>query len=388
MHIRLKKGREGFFDNRHLWIFSGAIDSFPDGFENGNIYPVVSFEGKKLGFAYFNKNVSLSGRVVSFGDNCPYKAIKDHLKNAFFLRRSLFSLEKTNAFRLVNGEGDFLPGLVIDYYAGYLVLQSNTLGIDLLKEEIIACLREEKEVIAIFEKSTGQSRKEEGLEDSIGVLYGEDKEQIVIMENGVLFQVDWRKGQKTGFFLDQREMRKKVGELSFSKRVLNLFSYTGGFSIYAKKGGATKVTSLDISSSATKLAEENMRLNGFNPDDETFLSLDAFTFLDEKPLDYDLVILDPPAFAKKKGDIERASKGYRQINKQALLKMPRNSFLLTCSCSYYIGDDLFLKILFQAAKLANRNVQIIGKHIQAACHPVSLFHPESHYLKSFLLRLL
>jgi 23S rRNA (cytosine1962-C5)-methyltransferase len=274
---------------------------------------------------------------------------------------------------------------VIDQYDEYLVLQSGSLGIDLLKERIVDYLAAKKRWKGIYEKSSGASRKEEKLQDNIGVLWGQEKEDITILENGFSFKVYWKKGQKTGFFLDQREMRSAIKELSHNKTVLNVFSYTGGFSVYAMAGGAKSVDSLDNSLQATDWAKQNFQLNGFAEGRSRFLAQDAFSFLSKEPLDYDLIILDPPAFAKKKHDITQASKGYREINYQTLSKMPKGSILLTCSCSYYVDEELFQTLIFQAAKMANRSVQIIGKHLLAKDHPINLFHPESHYLKSLLL---
>lgn len=383
--ITLKKGKENIFQNRHLWIFSGAIASYPAHFENGHIYPVYSHDGTLLGSGYFNQSKSLAGRILAFGEVDPWKALCTHLDKAIFLRDQLFDVKKTNAFRLLNGEGDFIPGLVIDQYGEYLVIQSGSLGIDLLKDRIVDYLVGKKRWKGVYEKSSGSSRKEEKLQDNIGVLWGEEKEDITILENGFFFKVYWKKGQKTGFFLDQREMRAEIKELSHNKKVLNVFSYSGGFSVYAMAGGAKSVDSLDNSVQATEWAKQNFQLNGFVEGRSRFLAQDAFSFLSKEPLEYDLIILDPPAFAKKKHDIVQASKGYREINYQTLSKMPKGSILLTCSCSYYVDEELFQTLVFQAAKMANRSVQIIGKHLLAKDHPINLFHPESHYLKSLLL---
>lgn len=374
------------FENRHLWIFSGAIASFPDDFKNGTICPIYSDSGEQLGSGYFHQGISLSGRILSVGVADPWEMVCSHLDRALSLRQALFDLKVTNAFRLVNGEGDLLPGLVIDQYADSLVLQSSTLGIDLLKERIVSFLAAKKRWKAIYEKSSSGSRQEEGLVSQIGVLWGEEEEEIPILENGLLFKIRWRKGQKTGFFLDQREMRKRVGEISAGKRVLNCFCYNGGFSLYALRGGALSVDSLDSSALAVSWAKEAVLENGFPLSSGEFLARDAFAFLREDPLSYDLLILDPPAFAKKRDDIPQATNGYREINFQAISKMKKGALLLTCSCSYYIDEKLFQSILFQAAKAAGRDVQIISKHILAPDHPVNLFHPESSYLKSFLLR--
>jgi 23S rRNA (cytosine1962-C5)-methyltransferase len=383
--VVLKKGKEVIFENKHLWIFSGAIFSFPKDFKNGQIYKVFDFQNKKLGFAFFNKEKSLCGRILSFDEKEPKEAVFDHIDRAISLRESIVKSQDTNSYRLINGEADFLPGLIVDQYNEYLVLQSGCLGMDLLKEQIVSFLAKKGKWKGIFEKSSGSSRKEESLKESIGVLYGEDKESIEILENGITFIVDWRKGQKTGFFLDQREMRKKIESLSCGKKVLNCFCYSGGFSLYAAKGGALHVDSIDISAQAIEWVQHNFKLNPEIQGSHSEKACDAFKFLEEDKLDYDLIILDPPAFAKKKQDIPSASKGYREINYKVLSKIPPKSFLLTCSCSYYMEESLFQTLIFQAAKMANREVQIISKHLLGADHPINLFHKESSYLKSFLL---
>lgn len=385
--ITLKKGKENIFHNQHLWIFSGAIESFPEEFQQGHIYPIYNYNGECLGSGYFHKGHSLCGRILSFGSVDPLQSIYHHLERALKFRASLFDGQVTNAFRIVNGEGDLLPGLVIDQYGEYLVLQSGTLGMDLLKNHIVEFLIGQKRWKGIYEKSVGSSRKEEGLKEIIGTLYGEEIEEFAILEYGLRFNVNWKKGQKTGFFLDQREMRKQIQHLSYGKSVLNCFCYSGGFSVYAAAGGAKHIDSIDVSAQAISWAKHNLVMNGYPEQQSRCIAQDAFKFLTEESLDYDLVILDPPAFAKKKQDIPQATKGYREINFQAMSKMPKGSILLTCSCSYYIDSTLFQTIIFQAAKMAKKNVQIIGNHTIAMDHPINLFHPESSYLKSMLLYL-
>lgn len=385
--VVLKKGKEVIFFNRHLWIFSGAIESYPRLFVEGEIYPVLCSKGTLLGHAYFHASQSLAGRVVAFGAEDPWKAICRHLDQALLLRDTLFNPKMTDSFRLINGEGDHLPGLIVDQYADYLVLQSGTLGMDRLKGKIVDYLAEKKRWKGIFEKSSSGSRKEERLHDSVGVLWGETVEEILIRENNLRFKVSWRTGQKTGFFLDQREMRHLIQKISHGKKVLNCFSYTGGFSLYALAGGASSVDSLDISASALLMGQEHLALNGGSAVPVRWLEKDAFDFLRADPLNYDVVILDPPSFIKKKKDVEQGVRGYREINHQAFMKMPRGSFLLTCSCSYYLDIEQFRSLLFQAAEKAGRDVQIILESFHAPDHPINLFHSEGRYLKSILLYL-
>jgi 23S rRNA (cytosine1962-C5)-methyltransferase len=230
------------------------------------------------------------------------------------------------------------------------------------------------------------SRREEGLLDEEGVLYGTlPTDELVVRENGLLFAVSVVEGQKTGFFLDHREMRHGIRLISSGKRVLNCFGYTGGFSVYAAAGGAKQVDTVDISGGAIAGARRNMELNGFSSAAHQFVEGDVFAFLRESPLDYDIVILDPPAFAKKKKDIVQACRGYKDINRIALQKMPKGSILLTSSCSYYVDPVLFQTVVFQAAVEAGRQVKIIGRHQLAFDHPINLCHPEGEYLKSLLL---
>lgn len=321
--------------------------------------------------------------MISFGETEPHEAIRESIRKAWILRKAYLP-SHTSGYRLINGEGDGLPGLIVDRYGDILVLQISTLGMEQLKPLVLDELTRLLSPKGIYEKSLLPSRKEESLNPFSGLLAGAVPDQVPFTEHGLKFIADPIHGQKTGFFLDQREMRQWVRELSKGKRVLNAFSYTGGFSVYAAAGGAVQVDSVDISTEAIALAKQNMQLNGSLTDAHHFYVEDAFEFL-RKPLNYDLVILDPPAFAKRAKDVVQACRGYKEINRQALEKMPSQSLLLTCSCSYHVDEALFQKVLFQAAIEAKRTVRIIGKHRQAIDHPVNLFHPEGNYLKSFLL---
>lgn len=379
--VRLKPGKEKPILNHHHWIFSGAIADLPS-FEPGAILPVRSSQGVLLGHAYFNKASSIAGRMIAFGEEEPLQAIERQIKNAILFRKSLFDFS-TTAYRLINGEGDSLPGLIIDVYGDVFVLQVSTLGMEKLKPYVLKTLQQQLKPYAILEKSLLPSRKEERLAPFQGMLFGKIPEPLIVLENGLKFQVDPEKGQKTGFFLDQRQMRAFVRTISKGKKVLNVFAYTGGFTVYAFAGGAFSVDSVDISKEAMEMAEKNSSLNGFKGN---FLVEDAFEFLRNSSLDYDLVILDPPAFAKKAKDVVQACRGYKDINRVALQKMPSGSYLITCSCSHFIDEKLFGQVLFQAAMEAKREVRVIGKHQLAPDHPINLFHPEGSYLKSLVLQ--
>lgn len=381
--VVLKAGKEKAILNRHHWIFSGAIADTPKNLE-GDILPVYSYKGDLLGSAYFNSQAKIFGRMLSYGDKAPLEAFYENLDAAFELRARVFEKDLTNAYRLVNGEGDFLPGIIIDRYDEGLVLQISTLGMEKLKPDLIEYLKAKLNPAFIYEKSTLPSRKEEGLHAFEQLLWGTIQDEITILENGIKFFVSPIHGQKTGFFLDHRDMREQVRTLSKNKRVLNCFAYTGGFSIYAANGEAVLVDSVDISETAMQLAQKNAQLNHITIPMH-FYTEDVFQFLRQSSLDYDLVILDPPAFAKRQKDIIPACRGYKDINRVAIQKMPAQSLLLTSSCSYFVDEELFQKVVFQAAAEAKRKVRIIGRHRLAEDHPINIFHPEGDYLKSLLL---
>lgn len=383
--VILKPGKEKAIKNRHHWIFSGAIANLP-AFQEGSILPVYSYQNELLGSAYFNSRSSIRGRMVAFGDQEPLDAIKRGLMQAIELRQALIPPE-TTAYRLVNAEGDFLPGLIIDRYGDILVVQIATLGMERQKEWIVSFLSEVLSPKAIYEKSNLPSRKEEGLAPCQQLLFGSLPEKLIILENGLQFSIHIEKGQKTGFFLDQREMRARVRTLAKGKKVLNCFSYTGGFSLYALAGGASRVDSVDISQEAMDGCAENFSLNGYDPGNNGLYAEDVFEFLRASPLNYDIVILDPPAFAKRAKDQIAACRGYKDINRLAMQKMPPHSILITCSCSYYVDSALFQKVVFQAAVEAKREVRILEHHRQAYDHPVNICHPEGEYLKSLVLEI-
>ncbi len=382
--VILKPGKEKAVHQRHHWIFSGAVDSLPD-FEPGDLLPVYAANGELLGSGYFNRSSGIIGRLVAFDPTPPLKSIEQRLKAAHALRQRLFDVQRTNAYRLINAEGDGVPGLIVDLYDQVAVLQSSTKGMDRLKPWVVDWLNQEMHPQLIYEKSLLPSRREEGIPQIQGILSGKEPDEILFKENGLLFTLALEKSQKTGFFLDHRETRQWIRELARGKVVLNAFSYTGGFSVYALAGGAKRVDSVDISEDALENAKKNLSLNGFSPHQQGIFCADVFTFLRESPLPYDLVILDPPAFAKKRKDIVPACRGYKDINRLAMQKMPPASLLLTCSCSHYVDEALFQKVLFQAALEAKRQIRMIGGHRLAPDHPINLFHPESQYLKSTLL---
>lgn len=383
--VILKRDRDKPLWNKHPWVFMGAVESYPE-FEDGDFLPVLSSRGDFLGYGYFHQGQSITGRMFSFREGNPNELFTENIHNAIALRKEVVP-SGTNAYRLINGEGDNLPGLIVDVYGDIVVLQINTLGIEKRKEAILNILKKEIKPSAIFEKSGTQTRRKEGLPDVSAWIFGDPISETTITEHDLQFLVQFEDSQKTGFFLDQREMRKLVQSYAKDKALLNCFSYTGGFSIYALAGGATHVDSVDSDEIAMDLARKNVALNNSDESKAGFYAEDVFAFLQQKqlPKNYDFIILDPPAFAKRKNDIANASRGYREINRLALEKLPKGGLLLTSSCSAHIDKDLFQTIVFQAAKEAKRDIRILSYHTLAADHPVNLFYPEGDYLKSLLL---
>ncbi len=381
--VVLKKGRDKAVRNRHHWIFSGAVASLP-GFEPGEILPVRSAGGELLGHAYFNPRSSIIGRMVSFGAAEPFAALERNIDSALALRRGLIDGE-TTACRLVHGEGDSLPGLVVDRYADVLVLQVATLGMERLKPQIVAWLAQRARPRSIYEASRLPTRREEGLPDIEGWLLGEAVEEVEIRESGLRFIVEPAESQKTGFFLDLRAMRELVGSLAEGRRLLNCFSYTGAFSVAALAGGARSADSVDSSPAAMDLARRNFALNGLPLEGNGFIVDDVFGYLRRAEAAYDMIILDPPAFAKKRADLVSACRGYKDINRLALQKIAAGGLLLTFSCSHFVDAGLFQQVVWEASVEASRRVRILQRHRLACDHPINIFHPESEYLKSLLL---
>lgn len=379
--IRLKKGKERPLQQGHHWIFSGAVAHL----EEAPFAEVYSHEGLPLGTAMVGSGHSIVAHMLGFGTETVEEALKNRIFSAAALRQKLFDPTITNAYRLINAEGDGIPGLIVDNYNGVLVLQLSHPSLDTVKELIIATLIEATSPRAIYEKSTSFLRKKEGMEEIRSHLYGQELPQVEVLENGLRYTVQVLEGQKTGLFLDQRDMRSLIKEHAKHKTVLNCFAYTGGFSVAALAGGATKVDSVEISKKCEPLVQKNIELNHLPVSNHQFLAEDAIRFVASSDMAYDLVILDPPAFVKSKKDIDKAFRAYKELNRVAMQKMPSGSLLLTCSCSYHVGEELFQNILFRAALEAKRKVRILCRHRQAADHPISIFHPESSYLKSFLL---
>ena len=385
LRVYLKQGRERPVLQGHPWIFSGAIDSLEDAPDVG-IADIFDSRKNWLARGFYNPKSQIRVRVLTWRE--------EEIDGAFFARRLRRALAlrtqylsaSTNAYRIVNGEGDFLPGLVVDRYGDFLVCQFFTAGMAGFKEEIADALCELVPAPAIFERSEGRVGSEEGLEPAVGVLRGTaPPERIEIEENGFRFLIDIRRGQKTGFFLDQRDNRALLRTLAQDRAVLNCFSFTGAFSVYAFGGGAKEVVTLDSSLAALQLAENNLALNGFSDLPGEILKGDAFAYLKEIGRTFDLIVLDPPSLAHRRSDMDAAAGGYKFLNLHALRHLNPGGALLTFSCSQHISIDLFQKIVFGAAVDAGRKVALVKRLGQAIDHPVSLHHPEGEYLKGLAL---
>jgi len=385
--IILKQGKEKPILRGHPWVFSGAVARAEGDLSPGEIGEVYSADGRFLGMGQFNPHSQILLRLLT--------RKKEKLDASFFKERLLHACTlrevglrgKTNAYRLVNGEGDFLPGLIVDRYGETFVLQFLTAGMEKLKGLFIDLLVSQFRPKRLYERSDIPTRKEEGLSETKGLLYGEDiSETVEIEEHGCRFQVDVKNGQKTGFYLDQRENRFSLQKVSEGKKVLDCFCYTGGFSIHAGLGGAREITLLDSSDEALKRVEGHFSLNRLEKIPFRVIKGDAFDVMRTLEPDYDLVILDPPPFAKKKGHLPRASRGYKDLNLQAFRLLKSDGLLFTFTCSHHMNWDLFQKIIFSAAVDAGRRVQLLERRGHPIDHPVNLFHPEGEYLRGIVLR--
>lgn len=385
VRLILKTGKDKAVRNRHPWIFSGAVDRIDEGFAAGDLVRVFSHKDEFLGTGYLNPESQIVVRMLAFEDAPIDEAFFDEkIARAVEIRKKWIPAV-TNAYRLIHSEGDFLSGLTVDVYGDFLVAEFNTAGMEAWKPVIAGCLKKYFPAASIFERSDSDLRKWEGLKRSVGVLSGnEPPDAIDILENGLSFGVDIKGGQKTGFFLDQRENREIVKGLSAGKRVLNCFAYTGGFSVYAARGGAKEVVSVESSEPAVAMGRRNFERNQLRSDQSVWAQQDVFDYLRATKKEFDMILLDPPAFCKSKNQIRDAARGYKDINLQALKILPKGGLLFTFSCSSYITPDLFQKIVFGAAADAKRDVRILKKTSHAFDHPINIYHPEGEYLKGFL----
>ena len=386
--IYLKKGKEESLKRFHPWIFSGAIQRTEGDIEEGEVVRVITAGGDFIAVGHYQIG-SIAVRVLSFSDvDIDNEFWKSRLLSAYNMRRSVGIVDnpQNNTYRLVHGEGDNIPGLVIDIYGNTAVMQAHSVGIHQQRMAIASCLVEIAGGLIknVYYKSetTLPYKAELGQEDGF-IIGGSDDN--VAMENGLKFHVDWLKGQKTGFFVDQRENRSLLERFAQGKKVLNMFCYTGGFSFYAMRGGAELVHSVDISAKAIELTTRNVEMNFPGDKRHEAYCEDAFKYLDRMGDRYDLIILDPPAFAKHRGALHNALKGYTRLNLKAFEKIQKGGILFTFSCSQVVTKDNFRNAVFTAAALAGRKVRILHQLHQPADHPINIFHPEGEYLKGLVL---
>lgn len=390
--VHLRRGKEESLQRNHPWVFSGAIERISEEMplNEGDIVEVVTKQGDFIAKGHWQIG-SIAVRVLSFEQEDIDQAWWNRrISEAKGVREALGLVDNTTTtcYRLVHGEGDLLPGLVIDIYERKAVVQCHSVGMYRSREAIAEALREAygARLDAIYDKSAQTLPFKADLGAVDGYLWGGSKHKDnIVLENGLKFMVNWEEGQKTGFFIDQRVNRDLVRQYSKGRKVLNTFCYTGGFSVAALAGGAKEVVSIDLSERAVKLADENVRLNFGDEAPHKAIACNAVEYLKDIDADYDLIILDPPAFAKHHKVLGNALQGYKKINARALEKIRPGGILFTFSCSQAVSRDLFRTTIFTAAAIAKRKVRIIGQLTQPADHPINIYHPEGEYLKGLVV---
>lgn len=391
MHsVILKKSADSFIKRKHPWIFSGAIEKVEGNLSNGETVQIFTSDKKLVGLGSFSPSSQIRVRVWTFNpeEKIDSDFFKLKIEQAKSLREKIINIKTTNTYRIINSENDGLPGLIVDCYGEYLVCQFLSSGAEFYKETFINILNDTFKPKGIYERSDVDVREKEGLKPIKELLIGkEPKELVEIIENGLKFLVDIKEGHKTGFYLDQRDNRKLISEFSKGKNVLNCFSYSGGFSVYALASGAEKVTQVEASASAIDLSLKNIKLNNQDSSLVENINGDVFEvlrkFRDERKT-FDLIILDPPKFAESVSQIQKASRGYKDINLLAIKLLNPGGILFTFSCSGHISQELFQKIVADAALDSGREVKIIKQLTQASDHLVATYFPEGLYLKGLL----
>ena len=386
--VYLKPRKQESLLRFHPWIFSGALAGMDDGIEEGEVVRVITHEGQFIAVGHYQIG-SIAVRVLSFRDITIDGAFwRSRLEAALLMRQRIGIADNpnNNTFRLVHGEGDNLPGLIIDCYGETAVMQAHSVGMHYCRQEICDALIDVMggRIKNVYYKSETTLPYKAHLGEEDGFIQGRTDDNVAV-ENGLKFRVDWLRGQKTGFFVDQRENRSLLEKYATGKSVLNMFCYTGGFSVYAMRGGAKLVHSVDSSAKAIELTNANVALNF--PDDsrhEAFCE-DAFKYLDNNNDKYDLIILDPPAFAKHRGALHNALKGYTRLNVKGLERIRKGGILFTFSCSQVVTKDNFRNAVFTAAAQTGRKVRILHQLHQPADHPINIYHPEGEYLKGLVL---
>jgi 23S rRNA (cytosine1962-C5)-methyltransferase len=386
--VQLLPHKTQSIERRHPWIFSGALKKMPEDITDGQVVAVLDARGNELAKGHFNHG-SIAVRVLTFENEAIDQLFfNKRIANAVALRKLLNLFRSDNSIcRIVHGEGDELPGLVVDYYGGVAVIQCHSFGmylqIDLIVEALKSALP--NELIAIYNKSSDTLPKREQIID--GYLFGTCETPHIALENGVKYNIDWINGQKTGFFIDQRENRALLAKYSRDKKILNTFCYSGGFSLAALKNGANEVHSLDSSKKAIELTDNNIQLNDL-VDKHTSIVADAMVYIRETGEDFDIVILDPPAFAKHRDKRHQAVQGYKRLNAMAMSHIRPGGLLMTYSCSQVVDKALFTHTIIAAAIESGRSVRILEQLHQPADHPINAFHPEGEYLKGLLVQVL
>ena len=386
--IILKPGKDRSVFRYHPWIFSGAIARMEGNLQEGDLVKVYNADNTFLATGHYQIG-SIAIRILTFEDReVDYSFWKERISEAYHMRQTIGLTDNpgNNVFRLIHGEGDNLPGLVIDYYAGVAVIQFHSVGMYLVREQIAKALQEVvgDKLKAIYDKSESTLPFKAAIEPQNGYLYGKT-EDFIALENGLKFNVDWLEGQKTGFFIDQRENRSLLEKYARNKSVLNMFCYTGGFSFYAMRGGASSVHSVDVSARAIELANRNVELNFPGDSRHEAFAEEAFKFLETSYHKYDLIILDPPAFAKHQNVLNNAIQGYKKLNRKGIEVIKPGGIIFTFSCSQVMTKELFRQTVFTAAANTGRKVRILHQLTQPADHPVSIYHPEGEYLKGLVL---
>lgn len=389
--VILRRKKDESLRRFHPWVFSGAIDHLPADIEEGEVVKVLADDRSFLGTGHY-QNGSIAVRILSFDDESINRDFYvARIAAAFALRKKLGLLRTdNNTFRLIHGEGDYLPGLIIDIYGHTAVMQAHSIGMHRDRHLIVEALAKvlPSDILhAVFYKSEG-TLPANIVSDTDGYLMGSaENSDLVAVENGLKFHIDWLKGQKTGFFIDQRENRVLLERYSAGRTVLNMFCYTGGFSVYALRGGAQKVDSVDSSAKAVMITDQNIELNFSNDPRHASYAQDAFKYLKQiEPGSYDLIILDPPAFAKHRSAINNALQGYKKLNLSALHAIAPGGILFTFSCSQAITKEQFRLAVFSAAAISGRKVRILHQLTQPADHPINIYHPEGEYLKGLVLQ--
>ena len=386
--IVVKSGKDQALKRFHPWVFSGAIKKIYGPVKEGDLVAVYSNKDEFLGLGHYQVG-SIAVRIVSFEEVTPdFDFWKNKMERAWNYRKKLAfaNSDSTNVFRLIHAEGDGLPGLIVDYYNGTAVMQMHSVGMYLIRDVLVRALKEVlgDRLKAVYDKSAKTLPFKADIEPEDGYLLGEGGESEV-SEYGLKFKVDWQEGQKTGFFVDQRENRLLVQKYAANRDVLNMFCYTGGFSFYAMKGGARLVHSVDASAKAIDLTKENVELNFPGDSRHEAFAADAFEYMKDIQDKYDFIILDPPAFAKHRNALHQALQGYKRINTRAFEQIRSGGILFTFSCSQVVSKDRFREAVFSAAAIAGRKVRIMHQLTQPADHPVNIFHPEGEYLKGLVL---